>query len=170
MAQITQTTANKLAFQQSRIRVIGFILITAWIAFMVFNFDTTRYALSNLIGESEFAGLKWSAILAFMFCLIDPAILMGRLKYSRPNRHQDRVYLIFFVWLLGAIFNATLTWWAVSVAMIPHDLDFHHRITRQQWLTYIPPLVALVVLQTRILFVTVSPILSNSFNRSCSKE
>ena len=39
---------------------IGLLLITALLAFEVFNFDTTRFALANLLGDANFAGLRWA--------------------------------------------------------------------------------------------------------------
>ena len=55
----------------SRKATIGVILGVALLAFEMFNFDTTQYALRNLLGEVRFLGLQWASILAIAFCSID---------------------------------------------------------------------------------------------------
>jgi hypothetical protein len=47
--------------------IIGVILVIALVAFEIFNFDTTRYALESLLGEVTFLGLSWAVILAIAF-------------------------------------------------------------------------------------------------------
>ena len=39
--------------------IMGVILVVALVAFELFNFDTTRYALSNLLGDVRFAVIPW---------------------------------------------------------------------------------------------------------------
>jgi hypothetical protein len=46
--------------------IFGSILITALLAFEVFNFGTTSFALQDVLGNLKFAGLRWSASLAAM--------------------------------------------------------------------------------------------------------
>ena len=53
----------------SRKMVIAVILGVALIAFEIFNFDTTQYALTNLLGEVRFVGVLWASILA-VACLL----------------------------------------------------------------------------------------------------
>ena len=62
--------------QIPRQMIIGIILSVALIAFEIFNFDTTRYALRDLLGDIRFADVEWAAILAIAFCSIDFAGLM----------------------------------------------------------------------------------------------
>jgi hypothetical protein len=51
--------------------IFGSILITALLAFEVFNFGTTSFALQDVLGNLKFAGILWSTILAIAFCGID---------------------------------------------------------------------------------------------------
>jgi len=51
--------------------VVALILIAALIGFEIFNFDTTQFALMDLMGGIRFLGIEWAAILAFAFCGID---------------------------------------------------------------------------------------------------
>ncbi|HEX7976584.1 MAG TPA: hypothetical protein VF498_19390, partial [Anaerolineales bacterium] len=41
----------------------GVIIITALFAFEIFNYSTTDYALTDLLGELSFLGVHWSTIL-----------------------------------------------------------------------------------------------------------
>ncbi|MDP2778299.1 MAG: hypothetical protein Q8O48_11715, partial [Anaerolineales bacterium] len=91
--------------------IFGCILISALLAFEIFNFGTTSFALQNVLGDLQFAGLRWSSILAFAFCGIDFA---GIARIFTPEQGRDEpaeVWYLFGAWLLAAGFNAILTWW-----------------------------------------------------------
>lgn len=95
----------------------GMMIIAALLSFEVFNFSTTQYALHDMLGDLAFAGFRWSTILAVAFCGIDFA---GIARIFTPEQGRDEpaeVYYLFGAWLLAAGFNATLTWWGVSVAI-----------------------------------------------------
>ena len=53
------------------IAFLGMIILTALVAFEMFNFTTTEYALNDLLGNLKFAGILWSTILSIAFCGID---------------------------------------------------------------------------------------------------
>src|SRR5690554_4622541 len=38
---------------------IGLLLAVALLAFEIFNFDTTRYALTDLLGNASFSNVRW---------------------------------------------------------------------------------------------------------------
>ena len=100
--------------------IFGSILISALLAFEVFNFGTTSFALHDVLGDLKFAGIQWSAILAFAFCGIDFA---GIARIFTPEQGRDEpaeVWYLFGAWLLAAAFNAMLTWWGVAVAISNH--------------------------------------------------
>ena len=101
--------------------IFGTILIGALLAFEVFNFGTTSFALRDVLGNLQFGGVYWSSILAFAFCSIDFA---GIARIFTPEQGRDEpveVYYLFGAWLLAAAFNAMLTWWGVSVAIQNHS-------------------------------------------------
>ncbi|MBV6397593.1 MAG: hypothetical protein HFACDABA_03207 [Anaerolineales bacterium] len=101
--------------------IFGVILLGALISFEVFNFSTTQFALLDVLGELSFAGVRWASILAFAFCGIDFA---GIARIFTPEQGRDEpveVYYLFGAWLLAAAFNALLTWWGVSVAILQHQ-------------------------------------------------
>lgn len=135
-----------------RTLIIGVILFIALIAFEIFNFDTTQFALESLLGNITFVGLKWATILAIAFCAIDFA---GLFRLFTPERGRDEpraVWYLMGAWLLGATMNAVMTWWAVSLTLLNHEFG-NEVLSREQLLRYVPIFVAVLVWLTRILFI-----------------
>lgn len=140
------------ALRMPRHFLLGLILIFALLAFEMFNFDTTRYALESLLGDVRFAGLAWATILAVAFCAIDFA---GLARLFTPERGKDEPKEIWYLtgaWLLGATMNAVMTWWAVSTVLLNHELG-NEVLSREQLLRVVPVFVAVLVWLTRILFI-----------------
>lgn len=136
----------------SRKMVIGIILVVALIAFEMFNFDTTRFALNSMLGEVAFLGVTWATILAIAFCAIDFA---GLARMFTPEKGADEpkaVWYLMGAWLLGATMNAVMTWWAVSLTLLSHDFG-NEVLARETLLKLVPIFVAALVLLTRILFI-----------------
>lgn len=132
--------------------IIGVILIIALIAFEIFNFDTTRYALESLLGEVKFLGLSWAVILAIAFCAIDFAGLSALFSPETGNAERSTWYLM-GAWLLGATMNAIMTWWAVNLTLLNHELG-NEVLSREELLRFVPLFVAVLVWLTRILFIS----------------
>ena len=151
----TQTFGTRLSSLTNSVpkkTAIGFILIVALVAFEIFNFDTTQYALHNLIGDVRFLGMQWAAILAIAFCSIDFA---GLVRLFTPERGMDEpkeVWYLMGAWLLGATMNAVMTWWAISLTLLNHNFG-NEVLSREQLLLYVPIFVAVLVWLTRILFI-----------------
>lgn len=151
----TQTIGTRLASLTNSVpkkTAVGFILIVALVAFEIFNFDTTQYALRNLIGDVRFLGMQWAAILAIAFCSIDFA---GLVRLFTPERGLDEpkeVWYLMGAWLLGATMNAVMTWWAISLTLLNHNFG-NEVLSREQLLLYVPIFVAVLVWLTRILFI-----------------
>lgn len=142
--------------------LIGAILIVALFAFEIFNFDTTRYALSNLLGEVAFLGIRWAAILAVAFCAIDFA---GLAHLFTPERGRDEPTVVWYLmgaWLLGATMNAVMTWWAVNLTLLSHPFG-NEVLNREQLLQLVPPFVAVLVWLTRILFIGAFAVAGDQF-------
>ena len=132
--------------------VVGAILIVALLAFEMFNFDTTRYALRSLLGDVSFATLQWATILAVAFCAIDFAGLIRLFTPDTGNGMPKEVWYLMGAWLLGATMNAMMTWWAVSLTLLNHNLG-NEVLSREQLLRTVPIFVAVLVWLTRILFI-----------------
>lgn len=131
---------------------IGAILVLALVAFEVFNFDTTRFALANLFGEASFMGLEWATILAIAFCAIDFAGLGYLFAPEGAGQQRKEIWYLMGAWLLGATMNALMTWWAVSVTMLGNDVG-NELLSRSQLVEAAPAFVAALVWLTRILFI-----------------
>ena len=83
----------------------GLIIISALLAFEIFNFNTTQFALRDILGDLKSGGMSWATILAIAFCGIDFA---GIARIFTPEQGRDEpteVYYLFGAWLLAAGFN-----------------------------------------------------------------
>jgi hypothetical protein len=136
----------------SRKTIVAAILAVALIAFEIFNFDTTQFALSNLLGDIRFAGVMWASILAIAFCAIDFAGLVRLFTPQRGREEPRAVWFLIGAWFLGTIANAIMTWWAVSITLLSHEFG-NEVLSREVLLRYVPVFVAMLVWLTRILFI-----------------
>lgn len=139
-------------FNVSRRTIIGLVLVVALVAFELFNFDTTQYALANLLGDVNFVGLRWATILAVAFCAIDFAGLAHLFTPQTGKDEPIEVWYLMGAWLLGATMNAMMTWWAVSLTLLEHSFG-NEVLSREQLLQIVPIFVAALVWLTRILFI-----------------
>jgi len=133
--------------------IFGSILISALLAFEVFNYGTTSFALQDVLGNLKFAGIQWSTILAFAFCGIDFA---GIARIFTPEQGRDEpaeVWYLFGAWLLAAGFNAMLTWWGVSVAILNHTAEGGSLVGQATMLKVVPIFVAVMVWLIRVLII-----------------
>src|SRR5215213_7685609 len=132
----------------------GMMIIGALLAFEIFNFSTTQFALRDVLGDLKFAGFRWATILAIAFCGIDFA---GIARIFTPEQGADEpkeVYYLFGAWFLAAAFNASLTWWGVSVAIVNHSSLSGGAVISDANLTKIVPIfVAAMVLLIRVLII-----------------
>ena len=147
-----QAALLSLRWAMPRKVIIGAILVVALVAFEIFNFDTTRYALQSLLGEVNFMGLKWAMVLAIAFCAIDFAGLARIFTPEQGHNEPRAVWYLTGAWLLGATMNAMMTWWAVNLTLLSHDLG-NEILGREELLRYVPLFVAVLVWLTRILFI-----------------
>lgn len=157
---MNHTLLNQFSFSevshQLRIRRslgFGLILLAALIAFEVFNYSTTEFALSDLLGDLTFAGIRWATILAIAFCGIDFA---GIARLFTPNdtvESPNEVWYLFGAWLLAATMNAMLTWWGVSIAILEHQSLGNAVVERQTLLRVVPIFVAILVWLIRVLII-----------------
>ncbi|MEJ2262258.1 MAG: hypothetical protein P8X95_02365 [Anaerolineales bacterium] len=140
-------------FRLRRGLAFGAIIITALLAFEVFNYSTTDFALSDLLGDLEFLGFRWATILAVAFCGIDFA---GIARLFTPEEGEDEpteVWYLFGAWLLAATMNAMLTWWGVSIAILNHETLGNAVVARATLLRVVPIFVAVLVWLIRVLII-----------------
>jgi len=132
----------------------GMMIIGALLSFEVFNFSTTQFALHDMLGDLTFAGMRWSTILAIAFCGIDFA---GIARIFTPEQGRDEpaeVYYLFGAWVLAAGFNASLTWWGVSVAIANNaNLQSSQVMSAATLLKVVPIFIAAMVWLVRLLII-----------------
>ena len=132
--------------------IFGLIITFALLAFEVFNYSSTQFALQDILGGLTFGPLEWATILAVAFCAIDFA---GIARIFTPERGRDEpkeVWYLFGAWFLAATFNAMLTWWGVSVAMLNHSAQ-GGAILGSSMMRLVPIFVAGMVLLIRVLLI-----------------
>ena len=134
--------------------VWGLMIIGALLAFEIFNFSTTQFALLDVLGDLTFAGMRWATILAIAFCGIDFA---GIARIFTPQQGADEpkeVWYLFGAWFLAAAFNAMLTWWGVSVAIVNHtSASGGAVISNETMVKIVPVFVAAMILLIRVLII-----------------
>src|SRR5512145_1383340 len=138
----------------SRNVVVGGLIFMALIAFEIFNYSTTEFSLGDLLGDLKFMGVRWATILAIAFCGIDFA---GIARLFTPEKGKDEpaeVWYLFGAWLLAAAFNAILTWWGVSVAIVNHASASGGAVISAETMTKaVPIFVAAMILLIRVLII-----------------
>jgi hypothetical protein len=137
----------------SRGLFFGILILGALIAFEAFNYSTTEFALSDLLGDLTFAGIRWATILAVAFCGIDFAGIARLFTPEQGDQEPKEVWYLFGAWLLAATMNAMLTWWGVSVAILNHQSLGSPIMSRELMLKAVPIFVALMVWLIRILII-----------------
>lgn len=140
-------------FRLQRGLAFGVIIITALLAFELFNYSTTDFALADLLGDLSFLGVRWATILAIAFCGIDFA---GIARLFTPEEGADEpgeVWYLFGAWLLAATMNAMLTWWGVSLAILNHNTLGNAVVERETLLRVVPIFVAVLVWLIRVLII-----------------
>lgn len=133
--------------------VFGVIIIAALLSFEIFNYGTTEYALSDLLGDLEFLGLRWATILAIAFCGIDFAGIARLFTPESGPKVQNETWYLFGAWMLAACMNAMLTWWGVSLAILNHTPQGNAVIPHETMLRVVPIFVALLVWLIRVLII-----------------
>jgi len=137
----------------SRGLVWGVLIISALLAFEIFNYSTTEFAMFDLLGDLRFAGVRWSTILALAFCGIDFAGIARLFTPEQGPNEPAEVWYLFGAWLLAATMNALLTWWGVSIAILNHSTLGTAVIPRETLLKSVPIFVAVIVWLIRVLII-----------------
>jgi len=129
------------------------IIILALAAFEAFNFSTTDFALSDLLGDLRFGGIRWATLLSIAFCGIDFAGI-ARLFTPQNEKEEPRAaWFMFGAWFLAATMNAILTWWGVVMAMQTHPV-LSAGVVDATFITKVVPIfIALMVWVIRILLI-----------------
>jgi len=133
--------------------LFGLMLLGALFAFEAFNYGTTEFALTNLLGHLHFGAVSAATLLALAFCAMDFAGIARLLTPGRGRHQPAEVWYLVAAWVLAATMNATLTWWAVSVALIGQGDVGNEIVGRQALLKAAPIFVAVLVWLIRVLMI-----------------
>ncbi|MBK9927500.1 MAG: hypothetical protein IPP66_19700 [Anaerolineales bacterium] len=132
----------------------GGMILGALLAFEIFNFSTTQFALLDILGDLKFAGMRWATILAIAFCGIDFA---GIARIFTPEQGRDEpaeIWYLLGAWFLAAAMNASLTWWGVSVAIVNHTSASGSAVINAATMAKIVPIfVAVMIMFIRVLLI-----------------
>ena len=139
-------SVKKLALDAS------FLLAAALVAFEIFNFKASQFALVDLLGDQSFAGIRWATILAIAFCAIDVAALLRFFALGQSRGNDLEAWYLMGAWLLGATMNAFMAWWAVSVTLLYLGPNSGF-LGQLPLLETLPIIVAVLVWLTRLLFI-----------------
>lgn len=129
------------------------VFVLALTAFEAFNYSTTDFALSDLLGELRFAGIAWSTLLAIAFCGIDFAGIALLLAPQDSRDNSRSAWFMFGAWILAATMNAILTWWGVVLAVQSHPVVSAGVVDEGFVIRTVPIFIALMVWVIRILLV-----------------
>jgi len=152
--EISSATLARLgSIKLRRGAAFGIIILAALVAFEAFNYSTTDYALGDLLGSLEFAGLRWSTILAIAFCAIDFAGIARLFSPDRSTPEPSEAWYLFGAWLLGSAMNAILTWWGVSMAILNHPVSSGTVVEASLLVKAVPVFVAVMVWLIRIMII-----------------
>jgi hypothetical protein len=147
---LNQTIKN---VKPSRGFLFGFLILGALLAFEIFNYSTTDYALTDLIGNPRFLGLRWATILAIAFCGIDFAGIARLFTPEKGAGELKEVWYLFGAWILAATMNAILTWWGVAIAILNHTSLGSEVMDRDTIIKIVPIFVAIMVWIIRVLII-----------------
>ncbi|MGB8212471.1 MAG: hypothetical protein WCE68_02825 [Anaerolineales bacterium] len=152
------TTGNVLSVIKRLMRrrgvFFGGILLLALFAFEIFNYSTTQFALTDMLGPNlVFLGLRWATILSIAFCGIDFAGIARLFTPVQAHSEPAETWYLFGAWLLAAAMNASLTWWGVAVAIRSHQELSTLVVSRGVLTQAVPVFVALMVWLIRVLII-----------------
>jgi hypothetical protein len=157
--QVAQPEADRFAEIRSQFSRLGSerdllfaaIIVGALIAFELFNFGTTEFALTDLLGDLSLGVISWATILALAFSAMDFAGLSW--LFTPKKKARIEVWYLVGAWLLAATMNAILTWWSVSLALLNHPALGNEVIARESLLSGAPVFVAALVWLLRVLLI-----------------
>ena len=143
--------SNRLRLQRGFL--FGILIVGALLAFELFNYSTTDFALTDLLGELSFIGIRWATILSLAFCGIDFAGIARLFTPEQGANEPHEVWYLFGAWMLAATMNAMLTWWGVSIAILNHETLGNAVVERATLLKVVPIFVAVMVWLSRVLII-----------------
>lgn len=140
-------------YKMRRTMVFGGIIFAAMLSFELFNYSTTDFALTDLIGHVNFFGLRWAMVLSIAFCGIDFAGIARLFTPEKGRNERTEVWYLLAAWFLAATMNAMLTWWGISLQLLQHSSSGTEILDRKFLLSVVPVFVSILVWVIRILLI-----------------
>jgi hypothetical protein len=144
-------------FSELRARSNGLsilIIVSALLAFEIFNFSSTDFALRDILGHQGVGAMSWATMLALAFCGMDFAGIARLLSPKTKQRENDPgSWFLLGAWVLSGAMNAGLTWWGVSVAVYNQPVEHALIMDPMVFVSVVPVAVALIVWSIRILII-----------------
>lgn len=137
----------------SRGLTLGALTLAGLLGFELFNYGTTEFALTDLLGWQAFAGVRWATILALAFCAVDFAGIARLFTPDPARKDPAEIWYLLGAWFLAATMNAMLTWWGISLALLRHQGLGNEILGREALLGSVPVFVALLVWLIRVLMI-----------------
>ena len=128
----------------SRGLTLGALTLAGLLGFELFNYGTTEFALTDLLGWQAFAGVRWATILALAFCAVDFAGIARLFTPDPARKDPAEIWYLLGAWFLAATMNAMLTWWGISLALLRHQGLGNEILGREALLGSVPVFVALL--------------------------
>ena len=155
ISRTVQSSFSKSLIQLKNKKDIVYLLIfvLALVAFESFNFSTTDFALTDLLGDLRFMGVRWATLLSIAFCGIDFAGIARLFAPQTGNEEPRKVWYLFGAWFMAATMNAILTWWGVVIAMQTHAVVSAGMVNATFVTRIVPIFIALMVWVIRVLLV-----------------
>jgi hypothetical protein len=151
---VKMSFSKSFALLKTRKDVLYIIVFgLALVAFEAFNYSTTDFALSDLLGELRFLGFRWATLLSIAFCGIDFAGIALLLAPQTSKDETRSAWFMFGAWILAATMNAILTWWGVVLAVQSHPVVSAGVVDEGFVTRTIPVFIALMVWVIRIMIV-----------------
>lgn len=155
VSQSIQSSFTKsLTTLKSRKGLFSAVIFTlALIAFEAFNYSTTEFALSDLLGDLRFGGVPWATLLTLAFCGIDFAGISRLFTPQNSQEEPRKFWFMFGAWFIAATMNTILTWWGVVMAIQSHAVMSTGVVNSNFVTRTVPIFIALMVWMIRILLV-----------------
>jgi hypothetical protein len=151
--------------------LFGVLILGALLAFEIFNYSTTDFALTDLLGDLRFLDFRWATILAIAFCAIDFAGIARLFTPERGAGEPKEVWYLFGAWLLAATMNAMLTYWGVAIAILSHTSLGGSILSQGTLIKVVPVFVAIMVWVIRVLIIGTFSVAGNRlFSQSDARQ
>jgi len=150
LGRITNDFFKNLRKRSGAVYTMG--IVFALLAFEVFNFSVTHFALGDILGGYGTGMISWSMILALAFCGMDVAGIASILSSSQEETEKSEWYLL-GAWVLAAAMNAGLTWWGISIAIYNQPVHDVLLVDPMTYATLVPVIVAVMVWVIRVLII-----------------